>query len=142
MVPRRGARPRLLFFQRKKKVVRKVQGMGMALSACIRRPRPAMDVLHAILILAILSTIVWPMSVLKRGAFTIPFLLTAGWVVFSGCVLMPIDSKTGVRREFVYPLLKECFPDLQKRTYTTVSICVLVALPTIMFARTLSSRRQ
>ena len=110
-----------------------------SLERCMTKKRPLMDLFHIVLILAILSTVCWPLSILKKGAFAIPFLLSLTWVLFSGCILMPYDGNR--RKEFIYPFVKECFPRMEKEQFSNILCCVLVAIPTIIIVRMIINDR-
>jgi hypothetical protein len=112
----------------------------MTFVECLTKKRSLSDLVHIVVIVAVLTSAFWPLSTLKRGAFAISFLLTLGWVVFSGCVLMPYDAKSGKRREFIYPLLQECLPNLDQSKYHNILTCALVGIPTIIVMRLLFSK--
>ncbi len=106
-----------------------------SLEKCMAKQRSIVDSIHIVLILAILSTVCWPLSILKKGGFAVPFFLSLMWVLFSGCILMPYDGNR--RKAFIYPIVKECFPRIEKEQFSHIVCCVLVAIPTIIIVRIL-----
>ena len=101
-----------------------------------------MDVLHMMIIVSVLSVAVWPLEVVKKGAFLAPALISLGWVLFSGCILMPYDVKENKRREFLYPILKQFAPRLTFDEYTNWIIFTLTSVPTFILYRTICADRQ
>ncbi len=90
-------------------------------------------IIHIIVFIFICSTVFFPMSLLKKGCFIIPFLVSTSWVVFDGCILN--STKGNERKNDLYIICQTLNIQISHSRCKYIICSGIVLLPTIMFAR-------
>ena len=90
-------------------------------------------IIHIIIFIFICSTVFFPMSLLKKGCFLIPFLISVSWVLFDGCVLN--STHENGRINDLYIICQTMNIQISHSRCKYIIYSGIVLLPTIMFAR-------
>ena len=91
---------------------------------------------HVALFVLVVSTAFYPLSVLRRGVFVIPFLVSFSWVMFGGCVLESRQAD-GTRRNDMHRVLSAMGIGVTEATAKYIVYSTFVLLPTIVAGRAL-----
>lgn len=96
----------------------------------------ARSLFHALVFVLICIVAILPLPVLKYGLFLVPFIVSATWVAYDGCVLNP-RATDGTRRHDMGAVFAYFGWEVPRRKMGYLLGAGMVLLPTIIAGRVL-----
>lgn len=92
--------------------------------------------IHIFIFLLIVSSAFYPIYILKKGVFLVPFIVSVSWIIFDGCIINR-RLQNGRRQNDMHVLFQYFEWNVSESKAKFMIYSGMVLLPTIMLSRVL-----